>query len=105
MSAKILTLTAITLLSVDALAGRAPDVISSVEFAGKGYVQLNRSAESKESGYDYQVVSTADIKRLVGGSDSKVCYMFYFTGTELLKIRIDNQPCKSVVAVLVASQP
>lgn len=91
-------------MSMNAFAGRMPESIESVEAIGKGYVKLNVSKNSPDAEYDYQVVSAVDIKRLVGGSDKKACYLFYFTGLELLKIHVSNQACSAIVKELIVAQ-
>ena len=91
-------------VSTGAFAGRMPERVESVEAIGKGYVKLNIAKNAADAEYDYQVVSAIDIKRLVGGSDKKVCYLFYFTGTETLKIQVSNQACSAIVKELIAAQ-
>ncbi len=91
-------------ISASAFAGRMPESVESVEAIGKGYVKLNVGKNSPDVEYDYQVVSAVDIKRLVGGSDKKTCYLFYFTGLELLKIQVSNQACSAIVKELIIAQ-
>lgn len=91
-------------ISTSAFAGRTPDTVESIEAIGKGYVKLNIAKNSPEAEYDYQVVSAIDIKRLVGGSDKKNCFIFYFTGTETLKIQVSNQACSAIVKELMVAQ-
>lgn len=97
---------AICLLSVamPSMAGRMPETVESVEAIGKGYVKFNIAKNSPDAEYDYQVVSAIDIKRLVGGSDKKNCFIFYFTGMELLKIQVANQACSAIVKELILAQ-
>ncbi|MEN0037127.1 MAG: hypothetical protein AAGC78_08665 [Cellvibrio sp.] len=97
-------LLAVLFVSSSALAGRMPDSIESVESIGKGYVKLNIAKNSPDAEYDYQVVSAIDIKRLVGSSDKKTCFIFYFTGIETLKIPVSNQACSAIVKELILAQ-
>lgn len=92
------------LISSTAVAGRMPDSIESVESLGKGYVKLNIAKNTPDAEYDYHVVSAIDIKRLVGSSDKKVCFIFYFTGMETLKIPVSNQACSAIVKELILAQ-
>lgn len=101
---KLSAVFAILLLSSSAFAGRMPERVESVQAVGKGYVKLNIAKNSPDAEYDYQVVSALDIKRLVGGSDKKICYLFYFTGMETLKIQVSNQACSAIVEELIAAQ-
>lgn len=98
---KVVAFISVLVLSVSAYAGRMPEAVESVESIGKGFVKLNVAKDSPDADYDYQVVSSVDIKRLVGGSDKKNCFMFYFTGMELLKIQITNQTCAAVTKELI----
>ncbi len=91
-------------LCMPSFAGRMPDSIESVEAIGKGYVKLNIAKNSPDAEYDYQVVSAVDIKRLVGGTDKKNCFIFYFTGIETLKIQVSNQACSAIVKELIVAQ-
>lgn len=91
-------------ISTTVVAGRAPDSVESVESLGKGYVKLNIAKNSPDAEYDYQVVSAIDIKRLVGSSDKKTCFIFYFTGIETLKIQVSNQACSAIVKELILAQ-
>ncbi len=101
---KIIALLSVLMFCSSAFAGRVPESIKNVESLGKGYVKLNILKESPDADYDYQVVSAADIKRLVGASDKKSCYVFYFTGMELLKIQVTHQGCTDIVKELMAAQ-
>lgn len=101
---KIIVLLSVFIFSSSALAGRMPENVESVEAIGKGYVKLNIAKNSPDAEYDYQVVSAVDIKRLVGGSDKKNCFLFYYTGMELLKIQVSNQACSAIVKELVVAQ-
>lgn len=101
---KLIVFLSMVLFSLSAFAGRMPDSIVSVEALGKGYVKLNIAKNSPDAEYDYHVISAVDIKRLVGSSDKKVCYFFYFTGLELLKIHVSNQACSAIVRELMAAQ-
>lgn len=101
---KIIVLLSVFIFSSSALAGRMPESVESVEAIGKGYVKLNIAKNSPDAEYDYQVVSAVDIKRLVGGSDKKNCFLFYFTGMELLKIQVSNQACSAIVKELIVAQ-
>lgn len=101
---KFIVLFVVFFLSVPAFAGRMPESVESVEAIGKGYVKLNVEKNSPDAEYDYQVVSAVDIKRLVGGSNKKSCYLFYFTGLELLKIHVSNQACNAIVKELMVAQ-
>jgi hypothetical protein len=94
----------ILFLSSYAIAGRMPESIESVEAVGKGYIKLNIAKNASEAVYDYQIIHVMDVRRLAGSSNSKICYMFYFTGTELLKIQVTNQSCKDLTAHLIAAQ-
>lgn len=91
-------------ISTTVVAGRTPDNVESVESLGKGYVKLNIAKNSPDAEYDYQVVSAIDIKRLVGSSDKKTCFIFYFTGIETLKIQVSNQACSAIVKELILAQ-
>ncbi|WP_152600206.1 hypothetical protein [Cellvibrio mixtus] len=91
-------------LCMPSFAGRMPDNVESVEAIGKGYVKLNIAKNSPDAEYDYQVVSATDIKRLVGGSNKKNCFIFYFTGIETLKIQVSNQACSAIVKELIVAQ-
>lgn len=99
------TLLTFTLLlcSSYASAGRMPESIDSVEALGKSYVKLNITKESADADYDFQIVNTLDIKRLVGSSNKKECYLFYFTSVELLKIHVANQSCSNLTKELMLS--
>ncbi|PUA30735.1 MAG: hypothetical protein B0W54_09825 [Cellvibrio sp. 79] len=101
---KIIVLLSVLIFSSSAFAGRMPESVESVEAIGKGYVKLNIAKNSPDAEYDYQVVSAVDIKRLVGGSDKKNCFIFYFTGMELLKIQVSNQACNAIVKELMVAQ-
>lgn len=101
---KFIVLLAALAFSGAAFAGRMPENVESVEAIGKGYVKLNIAKNSPDAEYDYQVVSAVDIKRLVGGSDKKNCFIFYFTGMELLKIQVSNQACSAIVKELMVAQ-
>ncbi|HTF96337.1 MAG TPA: hypothetical protein VL995_09410 [Cellvibrio sp.] len=101
---KIIFAIAALFISISAFAGRMPENVESVEAIGKGYVKLNVGKNSPDAEYDYQVVSAVDIKRLVGGSDKKSCYLFYFTGLELLKVHVSQQACSAIVKELIAAQ-
>jgi hypothetical protein len=92
------------LLSIYANAGRMPESIESLTAIGNGYVKFNIAKTSPDAVYDYQIVHAADIRRLVGSSNSKICYMFYFTGMELLKIQVTNQSCENLTKELIAAQ-
>lgn len=85
-------------------AGRMPESIESLKSISNGYIKLNMVKTSSDAVYDYQVVHAADIRRLAGSSNSKICYMFYFTGTELLKIQVTNQSCENLTKELIAAQ-
>ena len=104
MMKSIVALCALIFISESAFAGRMPEVVESVEAIGKGYVKLNIAKNSPDAEYDYQVVSAADIKRLVGGSEKKNCFMFYFTGMELLKIQVSSQACSAIMKELITAQ-
>ena len=101
---KIIVLFSMFIFSSQVFAGRMPDAVESVEAIGKGYVKLNVAKNSPDAEYDYQVVSAIDIKRLVGGSDKKNCFIFYFTGIETLKIQVSNQACRAIVKELIVAQ-
>lgn len=101
---KIIVLFSMFIFSSQVFAGRMPDTVESVEAIGKGYVKLNVAKNSPDAEYDYQVVSAIDIKRLVGGSDKKNCFIFYFTGIETLKIQVSNQACSAIVKELIVAQ-
>ena len=101
---KIIFAIAVLFISISTFAGRMPENVESVEAIGKGYVKLNVGKNSPDAEYDYQVVSAVDIKRLVGGSDKKSCYLFYFTGLELLKVHVSQQACSAIVKELIAAQ-
>lgn len=101
---KLAALITALLLPATADAGRMPDNVESVEAIGKGYVKLNITKNSPDAEYDYHIISAVDIKRLVGGSDKKVCYLFYFTGMEVLKIHVSNQACTVIVKELIVAQ-
>lgn len=94
----------ILFLSSYANAGRMPESIESVEAVGKGYLKLTIAKNASEAVYDYQIIHALDIRRLAGSSNSKICYMFYFTGTELLKIQVTHQSCKDLTTQLIAAQ-
>ncbi len=104
MMKKIIALLSVLMFSTSAFAGRVPESIKNVEALGKGYVKLNILKQSPNDEYDYQIVSAVDIKRMVGASDKKSCYMFYFTGMELLKIQVTHQACSDLVKELMAAQ-
>jgi hypothetical protein len=101
---KLFSILALLSLSASSFAGRMPESVESVEAIGKGYVKLNVAKNSPDAEYDYQVVSAVDIKRLVGGSDKKNCFIFYFTGIETLKIQVSNQACSAIVKELIIAQ-
>lgn len=101
---KIIVLLLALIFSSSVFAGRMPESVESMEAIGKGYVKLNIAKNSSDAEYDYQVVSAVDIKRLVGGSDKKNCFIFYFTGMELLKIQVSNQTCSAIVKELMVAQ-
>lgn len=88
-------------MSFPASAGRMPNEVARVESAGKGYVKLY-SVDSEIAG-EYHIIQTIDVKRIVGGEKQKECYMFYFTGIELLKLPIKNQNCEAVLTELIKS--
>lgn len=92
------------MLCTNAYAGRMPESIESVKSLGKGYIKFNIAKNSPDAEYDYQVVSAIDIKRLVGSSDKKSCFIFYFTGIEILKIPVSNQACSAIVEELKLAQ-
>jgi hypothetical protein len=91
-------------LSSHSIAGRMPESIENLKAIGNGYVKFNIAKTSPDAVYDYQVVHAADIRRLVGSSNSKICYMFYFTGMELLKVQVTNQSCEDLTKELIAAQ-
>lgn len=101
---KIIALLSVLMFSMSACAGRMPESIKNVEALGKGYVKLNILKSSPNDEYDYQIVSAVDIKRMVGDSTKKSCYIFYFTGIELLKIQVTHQACTDIVKELMAAQ-
>lgn len=101
---KLFIFISMMLLSVYVHAGRMPESIESLTAIGNGYIKFNIAKSSSDAAYDYQIVHAADIRRLVGSSNSKICYMFYFTGLELLKIQVTNQSCEVLTKELIASQ-
>jgi hypothetical protein len=101
---KLFIFISMMLLSVYTYAGRMPESIESLKAIGNGYIKLNIAESSSDAVYDYQIVHAADIRRLVGSSNSKICYMFYFTGMELLKIQVTNQSCENLTKELIAAQ-
>lgn len=88
-------------MSFSVNAGRMPNEVARIESAGKGYVKLY-SVDSEIAG-EYHIIQTIDVKRIVGGEKQKECYMFYFTGIELLKLPIKNQNCEAVLSELIKS--
>ncbi len=101
---KLFIVIGMMLLSVYAYAGRMPESIESLKAIGNGYIKLNMIKNSSDAVYDYQIVHAADIRRLSGSSNSKICYMFYFTGMELLKIQVTKQSCENLTKELIAAQ-
>ena len=101
---KLFIFISMMLLSIGANAGRMPESIESLKAMGNGYIKLNIAKSSSDAVYDYQIIHAADIRRLAGSSNSKICYMFYFTGMELLKIQVTNQSCGDLVKELMAAQ-
>lgn len=89
------------LVASTANAGRMPNEIDHVESVGHGLVKLY-SADVDSQG-EYHIIQTADVKRLVGGGKHKDCYMFYFTGVELVKLPIKNKDCQLVLNELLKS--
>lgn len=98
----IFFLSAVVLMCGQAYAGRVPGEISKVESAGAGYITLY-SAHPEQDG-EFNVVQTFEVKRLVGSSKENSCYMFYFTGVELLKLPIISQSCADVLSEMKKSQ-
>lgn len=85
-----------------AYAGRMPSEIVKVENAGAGYVTLYSANPGLDG--EFNVVQTFEVKRLVGSAKENTCYMFYFTGVELLKLPVTSQSCADVLAELKKSQ-
>ncbi len=81
-------------------AGRMPSDLVRVESVGGGYVKIH---SSEKHGGEYNIVQTYEIKRLVSSKTNDQCYMFYFTGIELLKLIVNGQNCESILAELVKS--
>lgn len=101
---KLLLISVMLLCSSYTFAGRMPESIENLKAIGNGYIKLNMIKNSTDAVYDYQVIHAADIRRLAGSSNSKICYMFYFTGMELLKIQVTNQSCEALTKELIAAQ-
>jgi hypothetical protein len=101
---KLFIFISMMLWSVYAHAGRMPESIESLKAVGNGYIKFTIAKNSSDAVYDYQIVHAADIRRLAGSSNSKICYMFYFTGMELLKIQVTNQSCENLTKELIAAQ-
>lgn len=97
---------ALTLLmltfSTYATAGRLPNTLERIEYAGPGYLKIY-SANSETSG-EYHIINNYDVKRLVGGGEHKHCYMFYLTGAELVKLPIVNQSCDAALQELIKTK-
>lgn len=81
-------------------AGRMPTDIISVESVGSGYVKLITSDVKN----GYSIIQTADIKRLVSNGEKNKCYMFYFTGAELVKLVVNGQACETILDELSQSK-
>jgi len=88
-------------ISVWANAGRMPNEISHLESVGKGYVKLYAMGEGTEG--EYHIIHSYDVRRLVGHDTQKVCYLFYDSGAELLKLPVLHQACPAVLSELIKS--
>lgn len=97
----VLLLSLITFIPSISYAGRMPEQLKRVESAGAGYLRIYPVIEELEG--EYHVVQSMDVKRLVGSNNAKECYMFYFTGIELVKLPIKNQSCEAALSELVRS--
>ncbi len=86
--------------SGSASAGRMPGDLVRVESVGGGYVKIH---SSEKQGGEFNIVQTYDIKRLVSSETKDHCYMFYFTGIELIKLVVSGQNCESILSELVKS--